>query len=132
MTRKKFILMAGVLLAGVTIPVFISHRKNAHLYRPLIFPESLSRLFDKDTIRDVGIAYRSKNSSESDVSKLKQLLLTDTSGKMYNENEKFAVREMINRETTKDFETGRTTLVNGWILSLTEVRQCALYSLTEA
>jgi hypothetical protein len=88
--------------------------------------------FDKDAIRDIGNAYRFKNTFESDVNKLKQLLLTDTSGKLYNEDEKFAVREMLNKETKTDFETGRTVLVNGWILSLTEVRQCALYSLTAA
>ena len=29
----------------------------------------------------------------------------------------------------RDFETGRTVLVNGWILSVNEARQCALFSL---
>jgi hypothetical protein len=29
----------------------------------------------------------------------------------------------------RDFETGRTILVNGWVLSVTEARQCALFSL---
>jgi len=29
----------------------------------------------------------------------------------------------------RDFETGRTVLVNGWVLAATEARQCALFSL---
>jgi hypothetical protein len=29
----------------------------------------------------------------------------------------------------RDFDTGRTVLVNGWVLSATEARQCALFSL---
>ena len=29
-----------------------------------------------------------------------------------------------------DFEAGRTVLVSGWVLSQTEARQCALYSLS--
>ena len=31
-----------------------------------------------------------------------------------------------------DFDDGRTVVVDGWILSATEARQCALYSLTQA
>jgi hypothetical protein len=31
-----------------------------------------------------------------------------------------------------DFEKGRTVVLNGWILSLTEARQCALFSLVTA
>ncbi len=30
----------------------------------------------------------------------------------------------------RDFAAGRTIIVNGWVLSVTEARQCALHSLT--
>jgi hypothetical protein len=29
----------------------------------------------------------------------------------------------------RDFAEGRTVLLDGWVLSVTEARQCALYSL---
>ena len=31
-----------------------------------------------------------------------------------------------------DFANGRTVLVNGWVLAVTEARQCALFSLAPA
>jgi nitrogen fixation protein len=131
MKRKTFLLLTTVVLAGVIVPVYVSHKKYAALYKPLLFPESLSKLFDKNAIKEIGIAYRSKNLSESDANRLKQLLLTDSSGKVYNEEDKILMREMLNKATKKDFETGKIIVVNGWVLSLTEARQCALFSLTE-
>jgi hypothetical protein len=38
----------------------------------------------------------------------------------------------IERQVQEDFATGRTVIVNGWVLSATEARQCALFSLTPA
>lgn len=130
MKRRKFILMTAVVAAGIVVPVYISHQKYARLYKPLVFPESLSKLFDKLAIKSIGTAYLSKNSSEKDVNTLKQLLLKDRTGKVYEENEKGAVRDMLNKETKTDFETGKMVLVDGWLLSVTEARQCALFSLT--
>jgi hypothetical protein len=35
----------------------------------------------------------------------------------------------IDRQVTDDFAAGRTAVVDGWVLSVTEARQCALFSL---
>jgi hypothetical protein len=36
----------------------------------------------------------------------------------------------IEEQIRDDFAAGRTVVVNGWVLSETEARQCALYSLS--
>ena len=38
----------------------------------------------------------------------------------------------IERQVQNDFATGRTVIVDGWVLAETEARQCALFSLTPA
>ncbi len=76
--------------------------------------------------------YRTKHSSENNVDGLRKLLLSDRSGKIYNEDEKIAVGEMLKNEIKQDFETGKIVIVKGWVLSITEARQCALYSLSES
>jgi hypothetical protein len=38
----------------------------------------------------------------------------------------------IERQVRDDFAAGRTVLVDGWVLSATEARQCALFSLVSA
>ena len=38
----------------------------------------------------------------------------------------------IDDQIRDDFESGRITVVDGWLLSVTEARQAALFSLTPA
>jgi hypothetical protein len=128
--RKTFISTTVALLAGVISLLFIFRKKFGQLYQPLIYPESLVILFDKKTITALGTSYRSKHISENDVKKLKQLLLVDSSGNIYDEEDKIEIGEMLKKETKNDFIISRTTTVNGWVLSVTEARQCALYSLS--
>ena len=39
------------------------------------------------------------------------------------------LRDRLRGQVVDDFNAGRVTLVEGWILSLTEARQCALLTL---
>jgi len=38
----------------------------------------------------------------------------------------------VNEQVQLDFARGRTVMLNGWVLSVTEARQCALFSLLPA
>ncbi len=129
MKRKTFIKTIAALVSGTIVPLYIFRKKFGQFYQPLKYPESLVQLFDKKAITGLGVSYRSKHSSENDVSRLRQLLLADSEGKIYDEEEKIALGEMLKKETKNDFETGKTAIVNGWVLSITEARQCALFSL---
>jgi hypothetical protein len=66
-------------------------------------------------VRDIGVEYRRLVPAENDPLCLRAAIL--------------ASRMSIARVVRRDFTTGRTVLVNGWVLSATEARQCALFSL---
>jgi hypothetical protein len=40
--------------------------------------------------------------------------------------------ESIRSQIQADFAADRTVMLDGWVLSVTEARQCALFSLTPA
>jgi hypothetical protein len=42
-----------------------------------------------------------------------------------------ALSARLDQQVQDDFARGRTVNVNGWILSVTEARQCALYSMQQ-
>ena len=95
-------------------------------------PVFLSHICDAKTLKEIGAAYREKFAGESNEKQLTDLLLTDSSNKIVPVNSEDAfISSLLEQKIKKDFETGRTVIVKGWILSETEARQCALFSLTQ-
>ncbi len=84
----------------------------------LASPRLLDMLGDERTVWQIGQAYRTQCANENDAGALRAKLIA-TVGK----------RDMLNQHILSDFESGRTIQVEGWILSITEVRQCALFSI---
>ena len=82
---------------------------------------------DLKTLKEIGTAYRGQTASETDADKLATLLLTDSSGKpVSSESDHSFVQSLMRKNIEHDFETGNIVIVKGWILSVTEARQCAL------
>lgn len=81
-------------------------------------PEGLQRLFGNvDQIRQLGDAYLSANPDERDVGVLQDLTVpADDSQRAAD-------------AICTDFAGGAVVQLDGWILSRTEARHCALYSL---
>jgi hypothetical protein len=94
--------------------------------QPLFF----SHLVDAKTIMDAGRAYRKANQKEDDENKLKALLLA-TNGLSASSDDK-TIRTMLDSNVNNDFKAGKVTMVNGWVLSLTEARQCSLFSILQS
>jgi hypothetical protein len=42
------------------------------------------------------------------------------------------LQKSIDDTVHEDFASGRTVVVDGWVLAVTEARQCALFSLASA
>ena len=81
-------------------------------------PEGLQRLFGNiDQIRKLGDAYLSANPGERDIGALQALTVPA-------EDLRLAADAI-----GTDFATGNVVQLDGWILSRTEARHCALYSL---
>jgi len=60
-----------------------------------------------------------------------KLLLTDDAGKSVSSSDTTLLKTVLNDKVKSDFEKGNTVNVKGWVLSETEARQCAVYSLTQ-
>ena len=107
MKRRTFIFLT---LAG-TASLFTAGCQ--HETDTLSHPDFLSRVCDAATIAKIGQAYRTQTPGEAQKDKLIALLGTS-----------------IDPQHIRDeYAKGNTVIVKGWVLSLTEARQCALFSL---
>jgi hypothetical protein len=132
MKRRKFIWLSGLGVAAVSMTSIGCRSRNHVLDKTLAQPLFLSHICDAKTIRDIGTSYRQKMNGESKEDQLTDLLLTDTSGKIVPESsDTLFVQTLLERKIQKDFQTGNTVTVKGWVLSATEARQCALFSLAQ-
>lgn len=131
MKRKTFIVtttVAALAIASVPVVKYYSNRRKT--YPPLIMPDDLSRFCDEKTIREIGVEYRKSVPLENEKIKLEQILLADNTGKIIPTSDKLVVAELMDKKTLEDFKEFRIHTFKGWIISTTEARQCALFSLT--
>ena len=124
MKRRNFILLTSAGVAALAIPTLVySLHKNA--IDPLLSqPQSLANIWDTDTMNTIGLNYMLKVPKEN----RERILVKRLMGKSAGESANLATT--LEQQIQKDFITGNTVMVDGWILSVTEARQCALFSLT--
>lgn len=84
-------------------------------------------LRDNRVVRELGQRYRDTVPAEDDARLLAHAILANSHGASAA-----SIRALVNEQVQRDFTGGRTVMVNGWILAVTEARQCALYSLLPA
>lgn len=126
MKRSDFIQLSAFAAAAISLPLLHScgPAKGEREFSKPIF---LSRLFDETTIKQAGKAYLQKTPSEKDEDKLIQLL-SGNKAIAVSADEK-TIHQYLDQKIKDDFEKGNTVLVKGWVLSVTEARQCALYAM---
>jgi hypothetical protein len=112
--RRRFLQLSALGIAAVVADSGCARDSGA-----LDQPQLLSMLGD-DRVRQLGMHYRALTPAENSA----ETLRTAVSSALGKRSIDDAVRE--------DFATGRTVLVDGWVLSVTEARQAALVSLTPA
>jgi hypothetical protein len=117
MKRRDFVLsaIAGIGVVSISTYYFLSDVEYDAI---LAHPHSLSLIWDTQTINSIGNQYRTNTPDESSASSLVKLLQPGISN----------LDEVIEH----DFETGKTVIVDGWVLSITEARQCALASTAQS
>ena len=125
MKRRDFIQLSA-FAAAISFPLLHSCNTPAGEHA-MSQPVFLSRLFEENTIKEAGKTYLQETPAEDDDDKLIQLL-ADNSSIAESSDEK-AIHQYLNEKIKHDFETGNTVLLKGWVLAITEARQCALYSL---
>ena len=125
MNRRRFLgLIGGTAVAALSIACDASpDLALSALARP-----ALLDALGPERIRALGNRYRDMIPAERDAASLHDAIRRSLpwSARLRGGTSPMA------RLVHDDFDAGRTVVVDGWILSATEARQCALYSLTSA
>ena len=129
MNRRTFLIAGVAATAAITVPVLKCRPHSFSTDNPLTRPAVLANFCDANTIREIGDSYRAQVPSENRMERLKELLLTDEQGRKPDVPDGHAISELLNKKVTKEFKEGKIVIEDGWIVSKTEARQCALFSL---
>lgn len=122
MKRRAFLGLAAASTAGLVLPATARIRES---FAPApINPHLLEVLHDAQLVRNIGRRYRDMAPEENNARVLAEAILAQGPGTVTA-----ALSARLDQQVQDDFASGRTVNVNGWILSVTEARQCALYSL---
>ena len=125
MKRRKFILLSGLGLSAIAAPTWYYTSNTTSYDQLLIEPELLSHIWDGATIGKMGGAYRTQFPDENTAKQLGSFL------SQYASTESTTTIESLRRQISEDFRQENTVMIDGWILSRTEARQCGLFSLTQ-
>jgi len=126
MKRRQFILWSGLGISAIALPTWYFKFYTPEYNQLLTEPELLSHIWDGATIGEIGEAYLKKFPNENSERKLAKLLSDYASTE-----ESTKTIEILRQQITNDFKKGNNVMVDGWVLSRTEARQCALFSLTQ-
>lgn len=127
MKRRSFILTACA--AAITIPIINYSWLQTDQHDPLSYPVDLGKFCNEDSICGIGKKYRNLNPKENLKEELTGLLMSDISDNRINLSDKSRLKDFLNKKIHEDFSDYRTIVINGWVISITEARQCALYSI---
>ncbi|TSD67284.1 hypothetical protein FFF34_007775 [Inquilinus sp. KBS0705] len=126
MERRLFIKLSAFTAAALTLPL-AQGCSNGSMETAVAQPFLFSQIVDVKTINEAGLAYRANHISEDNKEILTQLLLGEHKGLG-----KEAIQTKLDKQVTADFRQGKTIVLKGWVMSITEARQCALYSIIKS
>lgn len=131
MKRSAFIYYSFVGTAAIAIPS-LRCTSNSNYRQVLQQPQFLSQICDAETLRAIGKSYRDKLSL-NDREQLEMKIRKESNGSSISKNsDNSSLAYFLNQKIKQDFESGKTVVIEGWILSETEAQQCALFSLSQS
>lgn len=122
MKRRNFIILSSLGVAALGASYWYLMYSEEGYYNSLHYPDTLSSIWDTQTIMEIGMEYRNQVPNEDSEEFLFQSLSSQTSNTISNLK---TFRALVRR----DFELEKTMMIKGWIISITEARQCALFSI---
>lgn len=117
MKRRNFILITFLGTAAIAIPSYLKFKYNKE--NSLKLPIQLSYIYSTEALSLLGKEYLKKFPDENSEEILLKLLLKD-----YTNND-------IQLKIKEDYAADNTIVLDGWVLSKTEGRQCALFSISQ-
>jgi len=133
MKRRNFILTGSAALIATAAGTYFlvnSYKESKWKKHPLIYPYILSGFCDEETLRKIGVSYRAVYTEENSSGKLMTLLSNGILNKESASQDSTAVVRQLEMKVEQDFKENKLIRINGWVLSKTEARQCALLSLS--
>ena len=129
MKRRRFLELTALGAAGVSLPAARHLAGRSDPWHAYARPTLLALLGDRRDVQAIGTAYRQAVPEESTAGAL--VAAIDAERPAASEAGD-GLTDRLDRQTRADFDHGRTVVVRGWVLSVTEARQCALHSLLYA
>lgn len=120
MDRRRFVQATAVGIVAVVTNEACASEGVRELAHP-----ALVEMFGPERTREIGTLYRAAVPQESTAAALRSAISSSRPNGIA-----LSFRRPIDTQVHDDFEDGRTIIVGGWVLSQTEARQCALYSLS--
>ena len=125
MKRRKFIILTGVGATALTLPAACLQARVPEYDPMLAEPELLSLIWETQTMIEIGDLYRDQIPEERTEGALVTALIKDQTSEIA------ASREFMEEQVKRDYQQGDLMILEGWMLSRTEARQCALLSLIQ-
>lgn len=116
MKRRNFILLASLGAVSIAVPSYLKYKNNIESLLKL--PLDLTYIHSLSSIVILGREYLNKFPSERNTERLSKIL-----------SENYA--DGLQLTIKNDYKENNTVVLDGWILSKTEARQCALLSLLQ-
>lgn len=128
--RAAVFLLAGLALGlGFT---YTNRFRGANGWTAaLCRPRVLMSVGGTKVIDEIGKTYTAINPAEASAEVLIGKLFNKTNDPR-TEIKAGVIPYWMDKKSRNDFENGKTIVVNGWVLSLTEARQCALYHIHDS
>jgi hypothetical protein len=126
MERRRFL---GLIGGGAVAALSVACGASSDVASDALARPALHDALGAERVRSLGARYRETTPAERDAA-----LLEDAIRRAMPFGARLSVggQSPLARVVHDDFEAGRTVVVDGWILSATEARQCALFSLAAA
>ena len=132
MQRRTFCQLTSMAVAGTFLPLMGCSGTDPTLHQKLSLPTTFATINDPATIVEVGKAYINQVPGENSAERLiDQLMISPNGDAIMATSDSLSLQKMMSEKVQADFENGETVVVRGWVLSRTEARQCALFSLTQ-
>ena len=123
--RRRFLQLSALGIVATLVDsacAVSSDRAESAIDRP-----QLLAMLGPERVRELGAHYRASTPNENSADALRSALSTGPGPQ--NPTIKNGPTDAQIRD---DFAAGRTVMIDGWVLSVTEARQAALFSLTPA